>query len=354
LRGLRRGTSALVFGASAGISLCGAGIVRLLHAHLGTELELTFYAGFPLVPILTQLQLSGALHRGLKRAASAGAFYQVLRPLIVLVLLAILVIGLRRVLSAPIALIASTAGALIALGVSDWVLSAVWPAGSAQARPVHDLKAWTALGRQLFFIDIIGIVLSRVDVLILGAFTGAAEVGPYYAAVQIATVAVYGLNAVNAILAPMIAERYSAKDHAGLEKISRQAAWLMIAVTTVVMLAAVLLGRWALGLFGPAFVVAYGPLLILLAGQCCRTVAGPAGFMMTMTRLEKRATAVFGGGAVTNIALSLLLIPPLGTVGAALAAAAGALYWSVAAVILVRGKLRLNPTVLPWLDTVRS
>jgi O-antigen/teichoic acid export membrane protein len=188
LRGLRRGTSAMVLGASAGISICGAAIVRLSHARFGTDLELTFYAAFLLLPVLTQLQLSGALHRGLKRAASSGAFNQLLRPVVILALVAILVFGLGRALTAPDAMIASTLGALSSLGLSEWFLGRVWP-GEAKAPPRYQARTWFTLGRQLFFLDVIGIVLARVDVLILGAFAGASEVGPYYAAVQLATVA---------------------------------------------------------------------------------------------------------------------------------------------------------------------
>jgi O-antigen/teichoic acid export membrane protein len=144
----------------------------------------------------------------------------------------------------------------------------------------------------------------------------------------------------------MIAERYGAGDDAGLAALVHQAAWLMLAVTAFVTLVAVLVGRTVLGLFGPEFAVGYIPLVIILAGHCCRAVAGPAGFLMTMTRLEKHATAVFGGGAFVNIALSLLLIPKFGTTGAAVSTACSALAWSVAAVVLVRVKLRLSPTLI--------
>ena len=46
-------------------------------------------------------------------------------------------------------------------------------------------------------------------------------------------------------------------------------------------------------------------------------------------------------------ALGLLLIPPLGMLGAALAAACATLCWKTAALLFVRRQLGINPTLLP-------
>ncbi|HEX5313915.1 MAG TPA: polysaccharide biosynthesis C-terminal domain-containing protein, partial [Gammaproteobacteria bacterium] len=59
---------------------------------------------------------------------------------------------------------------------------------------------------------------------------------------------------------------------------------------------------------------------------------------------------IFGFGAVMNVAFCFALIPPLGAVGAATAAAAAPLSWMCLAVYTVRRKLRLNPTILRFLD----
>jgi len=347
LRGLRRRMSALVVSASVVVSLTGAIFVQLFRGRLGSELDLTLLAGFVLLPVFAQLQLSGALHRGLKRAASSCAFNSLLRPAVLAGLVLVFALLLHQRLSAPLAMLASCLGALVALGGSEWLLARAWPSRAARVEPRYETRAWVGLGLQLFLFSAIGMLLNSVDVLVLGGLGGASQVGPYYAALRLGGVAAYGLNAVNVILAPMIAERYAASDHAGLARLVHRAAWLTFGVTFVAALAAALLGRRLLGLFGPGFEAAYVPLLVILAAQCVNAATGPVGYVMTMTRFERQAPLIFGGGALLNVALSFLLVPGLGMLGAAIAAACATACWKITAFFFVRRKLGINPTVLP-------
>ncbi|MDA8108929.1 MAG: lipopolysaccharide biosynthesis protein [Betaproteobacteria bacterium] len=345
LRGLRRRMGALVAAASGVLSLGGAICIFLFRGRLGAELALTLAAAFVLLPVFAQLQLSGALHRGLKRAASSCAFNSLLRPAVLGVL--VLALVLHRGLSAPLAMAASCLGALVALGGSEWLLARAWPAEAKRVQPRYDTGAWLGLGLQLFLLTAVGMLLNSVDVLILGGLGGAAQVGPYYAAVRLGGFAAYGLNAVNVLLAPMIAERYAASDHAGLRQLVRHGARLTFGITVVAALGAALLGRRLLGLFGPGFEAAYGPLLIILAAQCVSAAAGPVGYVMTMTRFERQAPLIFAAGALLNVALSFLLVPGFGMLGAAIAAACATLGWKLAAFVLIRRQLGVNPTILP-------
>lgn len=347
LRGLRKRTRMIALVASLIISAAGGLTVHVLADRLGSQLKLTLLVGFILLPVLAQLQLSGAFHRGLKRAVSSQAFNNLLRPIALLGILAVYVAFFHRHLTPPLAVLASCLGAMLALGGSEALLAHVWPRRSAEATPRYRTSMWLTLGRRLFLFDAIGVLLTRIDVLVLGAIRGASEVGPYYAAVQLAYLAIYGLNAVNTILAPLIAERYSARDGVGLAALVRHAAWLTFVVTCIASLAVTLAAKWVFGLFGPGFSTAYLPLLVILAGQCINAAAGPIDTLMTMTRFERQAPIIFGAGAVLNLMLSLLLVPRLGMLGAAIAAALSTLLWNVLGYVFVRSRLGVNPTILP-------
>lgn len=348
LRGLRRGTSLLVLAASGMIMLIGAGTVLMLRDRLGGTLEHTLLVGFLLLPVLTQLSLNGAFFRGFKRAVSSGAYNNLVRPivLIVLVLVLALLLGLR--LTAPGIMAVSVVAAMVTLACSEWRLTRAWPAAARRVQPGYDVPAWLKLGRRLFFLATIGIVSDRVDVLILGGLAGAEAVGPYYAAARLAALALYGLTAVNTILAPMIAESYVADDHVRLAGLVHHAAKLTFAVTAVVALAIAVAGHWVLGWFGNGFPEsAYVPLLIMLGGQCISAAAGPVGFLMTMTRYEREASWFLGASALLNVLLSVALIPAFGLIGAAIASAASTIAWNLSALVFVRTRLDVNPTVLP-------
>jgi O-antigen/teichoic acid export membrane protein len=347
LRGLRRGVHLMVLASSGAVTLLMALSIHLFRARLHASLAHTLWVACLLLPVLTQLHLSGALHRGLKRAVSFGVFNSVLRPLLVLALVTGLVVGLGFRLTAPWAMGISICAVLGAWILSELTLGRAWPRQARRATAVFETRAWMTLGRHLFLLSAISIVLGRVDVMILGGMMGAQRVGPYFAAVQLANLAAYGLNAVNTILAPMIAEKHVAKDHSGLRMLVRRAAWLTFAVTCVIALGTAGFGRWLLSLFGAGFVVAYVPLLIVLAGQFVNASMGPVGYLMTMTRHERPAALFSGASACINVLLSLLLIPKLGLTGAAIAAATSMIAWNVSALIFVRRKLAINPTVFP-------
>ena len=348
LRGLRRGTSAMVLAGSIAVMLVGGVVVFALRNRMDSATLKTMLAAFLLLPLLTQLGLNGGFFRGYKRAISSGAYNSLVRPafLIVLVLVLALPLGLR--LDAPGIMLANVVAALAAVACSEWHLSRAWPAAAKHVRPRYEPRAWFKLGRQLFLLAAIGIVSNRVDVLILGALAGAKVVGPYYAAVRLAAIAAYGLTAVNTILAPMIAESYAADDHASMARLVHHAAKLTFVVTAAVALATAIAGYWALGLFGRGFAeAAYIPLLIILVGQCVAAMSGPTGFLMTMTRYERQASWFMTLAAVLNVVFSVALIPIFGLIGAAVSTALGSVAWNVCGLTFVRSRLHVNPTALP-------
>jgi O-antigen/teichoic acid export membrane protein len=113
----------------------------------------------------------------------------------------------------------------------------------------------------------------------------------------------------------------------------------------------VLFGKTILGLFGPGFIIAYVPLVILLTGQTINAMSGSVGFLMTMTGYEKQAAWIIGTGATANIALNAVLIPLFGILGAArilgaaIATASTTALWNVAMLIFVRKRLGIDPTI---------
>jgi O-antigen/teichoic acid export membrane protein len=342
LRGLRRGTRLITLASSLAVSAVTASVLLLLHNRLGRQLQLTMLGGCLLLPVLAQLQLSGALHRGLKRAASSGIFDGVVRKASFLILLTASAELWSGTLTAPRAMALTCLAALIALASSDWVLVHVWPGRSVRLAPRYETRSWLALGWQLLLLAGVGIVLERADVLLLGGLRGTAAVGPYYAAVQVAGVAGYGLAAVNTIIAPMIAERYAARDSRGLAALVRRGTRLSAGLTIAASAAAAALGKPVLGLFGPGFESAYVPLIIILAGQCMKAAFGPLDFLMTMTRFERQAPLFFAGGACLNVVLSILLIPWAGIIGAAVATALSTIAWNLAAFVFIRDQLGVD------------
>jgi O-antigen/teichoic acid export membrane protein len=342
--GLRLGVGLFVFATSVCVAIAGCVVVHTVGAGHSAIWRETFYIGFAMLPILTQLQQSGAMHRAFKRPVTTGMYSTVMRPAILLVLLGLASVVFTR-LDAPRATLCVALSALLALMASAWHMSRAWPAQARGVRPGYELRRWAVVGSQLSLLSIIVVAGNRLDVMLLGAIMGTSDVGPYYAAVKMAGFALFAVQAVNVVLAPMIAERYDAGDLAGLQAVATHAARLGLAGALGVALFCVVAGHWVLGLFGHDFDVAYMPLLILLAGYCVSTCFGEVGFMLSMTKYQKQVSFFVLIGIVANCAAAFVLVPRLGSVGAAIGAALSIVIWRGLAWRFVTTRVGVDPSV---------
>jgi O-antigen/teichoic acid export membrane protein len=174
---------------------------------------------------------------------------------------------------------------------------------------------------------------------------GDKDAGPYYVALQVVTVASFGINAVNSILAPMISEFYAKNDYVLLRHILRKAAWINVITALALVFALIFFAPRLLSLFGKGFGDAFWPMAILLVGEFVNAFFGPVGFMMTMTGHERTALKVFAVGATVNLGLGLALIPIYGVNGAAFSGLVGTVVWNAIAFLFVRKRLGMNTTI---------
>lgn len=343
-RGLRYGTGALVLAVSVVIALAGCVVVELSGSHHGASWRRTFFIGFAMLPIVTQLQQSGAMHRAFKRAVSANAYVTIARPVALVVIMLALAECLHRA-DAQLAAVSSALSAAVALGLSSVHMSRAWPAETRGARAQYEMAQWVPMGLRMCVLSWVIVATNRVDVLLLGALMGTSGVGPYYAAVNIAGFAFYAFQAVNVVLAPLIAERYDSGDLQGLEKLVRRGARVGFAGGVAATVAVAVVGHLALGVFGPGFTVAYYPLLVLLCGYCAMTAIGPGGFVLSMTAYQSQASVFAAVGFLVNAVLAVLLVPRLGALGAAISGAAQLIVWHSLTLRFVIAEIGINSSI---------
>ncbi|MGH8113431.1 MAG: lipopolysaccharide biosynthesis protein [Rhodanobacteraceae bacterium] len=349
VRGLRIGVGLFVLATSLCIAIGGAVVVHVMGAAHSADWRYTFYIGFAMLPILTQLQQSSAMHRSFKRPVVTGMYSTVMRPITLLILLGIAsVIAVRR--DAPMVAVCTALAGSVALLASAWHLTRAWPAPGRGARPRYEARRWVTVGGQLSLLSIVTVGSIRLDVMLLGAIMGTGDVGPYYAAIKMASFAFFASQAVNVVLAPMIAERYDAHDMHGLQSVAVQGARIGLAGALCVALFCAVAGKWVLGLFGHDFDTAYVPLLILLLGYCASTCFGEVGFMLSMTKYQKQASFFVLIGIAANCIVAVLLVPRLGATGAAIGASLSLFIWRGLAWRFVTTRLGIDPSVFGKLE----
>jgi O-antigen/teichoic acid export membrane protein len=331
---------------SAAVSLLLAGGAWLLRDRLGAHKALVFWLGCVLLPLNVLITFDGSVLQALKRVIQSKSLQFVVRLVTMFSMLAALHFLLGREIDAVAAMIVNGASALLVLAALRWLVKRELPPRVAP-ESVRTLRTeWNSASRSLFAITGCQLLLSQVDVLLVGMFLDTTQVGLYAAASRIAVFVTFGINSVNNVLAPTIAELFARNQRRELQATAVLAARIVMAYTIPVVAFLLIAGKWVLSWFGPQFVAAYPVLAVLAGGQMVPALSGSVGFLMTMTGHQREALAVIFGSAALTLVLNLALIPWAGPIGAAVGTMTATAARSIALSVLVRRRLQLRPTAV--------
>ncbi len=186
-------------------------------------------------------------------------------------------------------------------------------------------------------------VLLHSGRLMLGFFLTSADVGVFNVVVLLASLATLFTFSWNAIFSPIIADVY----HRGgvelmkslLHTITR---WIVL-LTLPVFAWLVISGDGVLSIFGDEFVRGYAALLVLAAAQVIDSTAGSVSSCLAMTRFQKFNVYNILVMAGVSVILSILLVPRMGIMGAAIATGASIVLVNVARLTEGRVLLKIFP-----------
>jgi O-antigen/teichoic acid export membrane protein len=187
--------------------------------------------------------------------------------------------------------------------------------GTPSGRLGRDICAYGARGQLGGLLSLVNL---RLDVAILGALAGPAVLGVYAIASKYAELLRLPGLAVTYVLYPAFARRGGGDVRARTRSLLPRAAWLNAAAAVPLGLGAALVLPLV---YGSAFRAAVHPAWILLAGLLGESVAGLiTAYLYGIGRPGLNSLAI-GAGVVVTVAGDLVLIPPFGAVGAAVASA---------------------------------
>ncbi len=294
--------------------------------------------------------LSSELLKGLKKYASAAFIQNTGIPLLGLLLLFSLKQVNDPVTVAVVYVLACTLIGLLAMLI--WHRSL--PRGlDAQEQPQVQL---IAASLPFFWISLAILLLSSIDVLVLGYSAASSSVGIYSVAVRTAGLISVAATVVSSVVAPRFAALYAQGEHSALASLGRTATLIATVVSIPLVVLFVVWPRQVLGLFGHEFVGGVLPFIILVVGHLVNTVTGLVGNLLLMSGHEKVVRNCFFGAALLGGALSLVLIPALGMLGAALTSALTMTTVNLVLSIIVYRKLSIIMLPLPsrWLQRLMA
>jgi O-antigen/teichoic acid export membrane protein len=204
------------------------------------------------------------------------------------------------------------------------------------------LEVWS-FSAAVMGISFMEFLMLEVDKIALGFYRGAREVGIYSVAAAVVAYVPLVLGSINQIFAPTIADLHTRGDHALLARLFQSLTKWVIGITLPLATVIIIFARPLMRIFGPDFESGWAILIVGTIGQLINCGVGSVGYLLLMSGNERRLIKVQMAMGAVMVALSIVLVPLWGIVGAAMAAAitnAGTNAWNL---IEVRKALGMFP-----------
>ena len=200
--------------------------------------------------------------------------------------------------------------------------------GSGSSKKELLITSLPLLGISLFYL---GIMWS--DTIILGLLKGAAEAGLYTGAADVGRVLRTAMLSSVFVYAPIAANLFGRGNVRELKIVYVTVTkWLLLVSVPAGMLMMMFPHAVLKVLYGAEYAEAAATLSVITLGLLISIAFGPAGSTLVAMGRSRHALAAFFSGFAINVILNLILIPPYGIIGAAIASAVS---FSIVAFMLV-------------------
>jgi O-antigen/teichoic acid export membrane protein len=191
------------------------------------------------------------------------------------------------------------------------------------------------LSQALFYTDLF--------VLSIKLPAGEPALSVYAASVRVSQALVLFLTAVSYMFSPFVADLHERGEREQLNDLFKSITRWTLALTVPLLLLFMIAPGPVLRLFGSEYDAGTAWLRILLIGQAVNVSVGAAGFILIMVGRTTWDLAVYASSFVLDLAMALLLVPPLGPKGAAIAQASTLVFSNALRLYLVWRSVRIQP-----------
>lgn len=190
-----------------------------------------------------------------------------------------------------------------------------------QTGPLPPLGSQVAsFGVAALGITLLEFLLAQTDKILIGYYLNPTQVGVYALAMAIIIFVPIGLQSVNQIFSPTIADLHSRGEHQLLERLFQTLTKWILAFTLPLAIAIIAFAEPLMRVFGKDFASGWLVLVIGTVGQVANCGTGSVGYLLMMSGHQNRLVKVQASMAVTMVLLCVLLIPRWGILGAIVAA----------------------------------
>jgi O-antigen/teichoic acid export membrane protein len=189
---------------------------------------------------------------------------------------------------------------------------------------------------------------NSVDILMLGAMSGAQEAGRYTISARLASVIGLIIIISNNILAPKFTQYYVSEQLDKFKQLARKATFYLGVGAIFAFAGAFVLGGFVLRVFGEQFANDHTLLLMLCFAQTINVLVGPVGYLIIAAGKEKVIGIYSMFALLLNVLLNYFLIQSYQAMGAALATSISLILLNIFCLLYVKTQLGFF-TMSAWL-----
>lgn len=324
-------------------------VATAAYALVTDDVEMSYVAGFALVPALASSLMLRANLQAAHRYIPALALTEIVQPVVFGVCVGFAAVSFDLT---PAFAITVWAGSNAFVALAQSIALRRWMPGpdSLTVQRADDRKVWVRSARTDFVAQIAIAALQLADVIMVGWTLGAAEAALYGVATRIAVLGRIVNSGLESVVSPRITAAYRRNEIGEIQGLVdstiRISTWPTIVFGVVVAAAATPLLR----LFDDQYVDARTVLWVLLLGNLTNALTGPSGFVTSMTGAARPYAWIMSTHAVALVVGAYFVAGPWGIVGVAVIRSLVNASWNV--ILAVMAWKRLQVRCYPRFDTL--
>lgn len=211
-------------------------------------------------------------------------------------------------------------------------------------KPLFELGSWFATTVSFFAVNILYVLNSRADILLLGTLIGNKVVGIYNVVLKISEIISFVLAIINFIIAPLAARLYNEGELIQLQKLVTRSAQVTLVISLPMIVSFIIFRNEILLFFGIDFLNGKEAFVILCLGQLLNVLFGSVGTLLMMSGNQRFSMISLIFSLLLNIILNLVLVPQYAILGTAIATASSLGLWNLLMYFFVRKKMKIRTT----------
>jgi O-antigen/teichoic acid export membrane protein len=349
VEGLVRRSRQFVSVTSLLMIVIGTAVIWISSRGGASRIDATYLFAIPLVAIISWAGITAASLRGLGRVVESQWPEQVLRPVMLFALAAIVFWWSEAHLTPAMAAGLTVVSALAALSINLYQWRRSMPAALRGVQPAFDDARWIKSVIPMGLTVGILVLNAQVGIVLVGILSSTTDVAIFRVSSQTAQLCALGYTAVIMNVAPRIAAASARGETGNMRNVILQGAVFATAFSIPPALIMVLFGGPLLSLlFSAPYSAGWLSLAVLAVGQVLNAAFGCASVTLNMTGHERDCSKAFFLGLVAQVALCFLLIPAFGVTGAAVASVAGVLVSNVILWRMAKIRTGIDAGVWAW------